>query len=149
MYTFQPNLRSITRIFSADYAENRRIRKRYNEHFMEINVLAHSGDASSPGGNASQPRGTTNRSQTTNQPCTLRCLSLGGIHVSTGQWTTTERASLNNRSPQIRWQSLRIPHFIGTKQRKIDSSFFHLSTILSHFLSVLTSFTPPICYLNI
>ncbi len=35
MYTFQPNLRSITRIFSADYAENKRIRKRYNEHFME------------------------------------------------------------------------------------------------------------------
>ena len=45
MYTFQPNLRSITRIFSADYAENKRIRKRYNEHFMEINVLAHSGVA--------------------------------------------------------------------------------------------------------
>ena len=29
---------------------------------------------------------TINRSQTTNQPCSLRCLSLGGIHVSTGQW---------------------------------------------------------------
>lgn len=52
MYTFQPNLRSITRIFSADYAENKRIRKRYNEHFMEINVLAHSGDVSSLGGDA-------------------------------------------------------------------------------------------------
>ena len=39
MYTFQPNLRSITRIFSADYAENRRIRKRYNEHFMERRTL--------------------------------------------------------------------------------------------------------------
>ena len=39
MYTFQPNLRSITRIFSADYAENKRIRKRYNEHFMERRTL--------------------------------------------------------------------------------------------------------------
>ena len=56
MYTFQPNLRSITRIFSADYAENKRIRKRYNEHFMEISVLTHSGDASSPGGDASPRR---------------------------------------------------------------------------------------------
>ena len=56
MYTFQPNLRSITRIFSADYAENKRIRKRYNEHFMKINVLAHSGDAPSPGCTASSPR---------------------------------------------------------------------------------------------
>ena len=62
MYTFQPNLRSITRIFSADYAENKRIRKRYNEHFMKINVLAHSGDVSPQKGKRLPQLETINRS---------------------------------------------------------------------------------------
>lgn len=135
MYTFQPNLRSITRIFSADYAENRRIRKRYNEHFMEINVLAHSGDVSSPGGNASQPRGTTNRSQTTNQPCSLRCLSLGGIHVSTGQWK------------HVRWPVETFPqasgrqrnvHILTTEAHKIDSKASVFPTSLARSKEKLT-----------
>ena len=128
MYTFQPKLRSITRIFSADYAENRRIRKRNNEHFMKINVLAHSGDVSSPGGNASQPRGTTNRSQTTNQPCSLRCLSLGGIHVSTGQWK------------HVRWPVETFPQASGrqrnehrwtTEAHKLDSKVSIFPTSLA------------------
>ena len=135
MYTFQPNLRSITRIFSADYAENRRIRKRYNEHFMERRTLTWGRRVTPKRESVSPQLETINRSQTTNQSCSISCRPLASVCVSTGlwkhvHWPVETRPQASGRQRNV--------HILTTEAHKIDSKASVFPTSLARSKEKLT-----------
>ena len=78
---------------------------------------------------------TINRSQTTNQPCSLRCLSLGGIHVSTGQWKHVHWPV--ETRPQASGRQRNV-HILTTEAHKIDSKASVFPTSLARSKEKLT-----------